>query len=82
MWSNRQASLALTSNLLMKYRLVRVTSIELNDMMQEINTFDPSPAFVSMLIFVKGTLEEKESFWWYMGENNGMHPCRETRACW
>ena len=54
--------------LLVKYRLVRVTSIELDDMMQEVYTFIPSPAFVAMLIFAREMLEEDWAFYWYMGD--------------
>ena len=36
--------------LLGKYRMVRVASIELDDMMQEVYMFVSSPAFLAMLI--------------------------------
>ncbi|MCL2518232.1 MAG: helix-turn-helix domain-containing protein [Oscillospiraceae bacterium] len=50
-----------------KYQILRNTQIEMDDVMQEIYTLDPTPSFYALLIFAREMIEPPNSFNYYQG---------------
>lgn len=48
-----------------KYHLIGITSIEMDDETQEVYTFRPTPSFVAFLIFARELIDEPHSFSFY-----------------
>ena len=48
-----------------KYHLIGVTSIEMDDETQEVYTFRPTPSFVAFLIFARKMIDKPRSFSFY-----------------
>lgn len=53
--------------LLCKYSLVVSSSVELDDVTEEVYTFDPNPAFPALLIFARELIDKPNSYSYYMG---------------
>ena len=56
-------------NILKKYRLIKTTQLEMDDMTQEIYTYDPTPSFVALLIFAREMIDRPGS--WRFYNNSG-----------
>ena len=48
-----------------KYHLIGVTSIEMDDETQEVYTFRPTPSFVAFLIFARELIDRPRNFSFY-----------------
>lgn len=48
-----------------KYRMIKTTTIEMDDETQEVYTFAPAPAFVALLIFARELIDRPNSFCWH-----------------
>lgn len=56
--------------LLKKYRLLSIQTMELDDAEDAVYRFSPSPSFVSLLIFAREMIERPRCFNHYMGGRN------------
>ncbi len=52
---------------LAKYYLIRTRKLELDDVITEIYTFNPTPSFVSLLIFAREMIDPPNNFVFYSG---------------
>lgn len=52
---------------LCKYSLIETTLIEVDDIVQEVYTFMPTPSFTAMLIFAREMIDHPNSFSYYIG---------------
>lgn len=50
-----------------KYRVVNIAQIEMDDAIQEIYTFNPTPSFVALLIFAREMINRPDSFRYFNG---------------
>ncbi|MDD4125599.1 MAG: helix-turn-helix transcriptional regulator [Eubacteriales bacterium] len=55
---------------LYKYGVIKTTNIEMDDVTQEVYTFDPTPSFVALLIFTREMLDRNKCYNYYMGGRN------------
>ncbi len=55
---------------LFKYGVIDTTEIELDDVVQEVYTFVPTPSFTAMLIFAREIIDKPDNFSYYMGGRN------------
>jgi transcriptional regulator with XRE-family HTH domain len=55
---------------LLKYKLVRMTLVELDDTTQEIYYYCPTPSFAAMLIFARELIDSPRSFSYFSGGRN------------
>lgn len=53
-----------------KYGVINTTEIELDDVVQEVYTFVPTPSFTAMLIFAREIIDKPDNFSYYMGGRN------------
>lgn len=52
---------------LKKYRLVYSTQLEMDDEMQTVYHFSPTPSFIALLVFAREIIDKPEIFAYYMG---------------
>ena len=55
---------------LAKYYLLRISQLELDDVIKEVYTFSPTPSFVSLLIFAREMIDPPNNFAFYSGGRN------------
>lgn len=55
---------------LCKYGIIRTTQIEMDDIIQEVYNFDPTPSFVALLIFAREMIKRPNRFCFYSGGRN------------
>ena len=53
-----------------KYGLLRQTQIEMDDEIQKVYHFIPTPSFVALLIFAREMIEPPNNFCYYQGGRN------------
>ena len=52
---------------LKKYKMVYSTQIEMDDEIQTVYHFNPTPSFIALLIFAREIIEKPEIFAYYSG---------------
>lgn len=57
-------------SVLHKYRLIRTTEIEMDDVTQEVYSLNPTPAFSALLIFARELIDKPNSFSYFSGGRN------------
>jgi transcriptional regulator with XRE-family HTH domain len=59
-----------TLKTLHKYGVIKTTNIEMDDVTQEVYTFDPTPSFVALLIFAREMIARPRAYIYYGGGRN------------
>lgn len=57
-------------DILLKYRLLYSTQIEMDDEVQTVYHFSPSPSFIALLIFAREVIDKPNIFAYYCGNRN------------
>ena len=60
-----------TIKILGKYNLIKTTEIEMDDILQEMYTFNPTPSFIALLIFIQEMIRQQPGGWSYYNPGRG-----------